>query len=150
MQRIVIVVSVTFLILCLGGGVFVYSVYVKATGPSLGAPDVAADGFLREFLVNRNDTRANGYVCRTGADLTEIRALRSDVIAREKQFNISVSVTWGPLAVRQSGGAADVTLTIKVDVPEANGATSESAQQWSLSLRQDSGWRVCGAHRAGT
>jgi hypothetical protein len=136
-------------VLCLGTAITGYVWYNRATSPSLGSPDVAVDGYLREFLVNRNDARANGYACSDQSGLTEVKALRDDIESREKKFAISIQVSWGPLAVASHGDSADVSVNLRIQVPEANGSPSESIKQWKFATKNDSGWRVCTAHQAG-
>jgi hypothetical protein len=136
-------------VLCLGTAITGYVWYDRATGPNLGAPDVAVDGYLRELLVYRNDARANGYACSDQSGLAEVKALRNSIESREKTFSVSMQVSWGPLIVASHGDSADVSVNLVVRSPEDNGSTSESIRPWKFQTKNESGWRVCAAHQAG-
>jgi len=144
-QRLGVVLAAASAVLCLSAAVIGFLAYDRATRPDRSAPDVVADNYLRGLLVNRSDANANLYACRDpGGALAPIEALRDELIQREREFDVTVTVTWGALAV--AGDRVDVELTIRTPVPD--GGTARSTQRWSLTtVEEDGGWRVCGASR---
>jgi hypothetical protein len=131
-------------LLCLGGvGVFI-SFYDEATKIERSAPDAVVDQFLRAYLVNRDDQEASLFTCKDGLDLTAISALRTELVAREKEFDVTVNVSWSTLTV--SGTEADrrtVTTDLVIAGSRGGEALSKSSEPWSFALADADGWRVC-------
>jgi hypothetical protein len=144
-QRLVVVVAAASAVLCLSAAVIGFLAYDRATRPDRSAPEVVADSYLRGLLVNRSDANADRYTCRDPGDgLDPIEALRDELIQREREFDVTVTVTWGALAV--VGDRVNVELAIRTPVPA--GGTARSTQRWSLTTVEEGGeWRVCGASR---
>jgi hypothetical protein len=135
-------------LLCLGGvGVFV-SLYDSATSIKRSDPDAVADSFLRAYLVERDDKQASLFTCKSGSDLAALSTLRTQLVNREKEFNVKVVVTWGSLAVT---GTGDTHRDVQADLMIAgttNGQTQSShTEPWKLGLIDDDGWRVCNASK---
>jgi hypothetical protein len=133
-------------LLCLGGaGVFV-TLYDNATKIKRSAPDAVVDSFLRSYLVDRDDKEASLYECKSGGSFAEIAGLRTEMVSRETNFDVKVSASWGPLPVSgvdQSHKAVSASLTIS---GTSNGNTvSRHTEQWTLTVVDEDGWRVCGA-----
>lgn len=147
-RLIVAVVIGVVLLLCLGGVGVIVSLYDNATSIKRTAPDAVVDSFLRAYLVDRSDQEASLYTCKSGGDLSNISGLRTELINREKEFDVKVVVTWGSLIVSGSGDArrsANADLTIagtKNGVPQ-----SRRTESWNFGLVQDDGWRVCSARK---
>ncbi|GAA3931913.1 hypothetical protein Aau02nite_17960 [Amorphoplanes auranticolor] len=131
-------------LLCLGGiGVFI-SFYDEATKIERAAPDAVVDQFLRAYLVNRDDQEAELFTCKNGLDLAAISTLRTDLVAREKEFDVNVSVSWSTLTVSGSEeGRRTVTTDLLITGSSGGTARSRSSEPWSFSLIDDDGWRVC-------
>jgi hypothetical protein len=128
-------------LLCLGGvGVFV-SLYDNATAIKRTAPDAVADSFLRAYLVDRDDQEASLYMCKAGGDFAQLTAYRADIVGRERQYSITIQVTWEGLKVATSGdkGTVDVNLTRSIVNSE------QISDLWRLAVVDQDGWRVCGA-----
>jgi hypothetical protein len=128
-------------LLCLGGvGIFA-SLYNSATAIKRTSPDAVADSFLRAYLVNRDDKEASLFECKTGADFAQLAAYRTDIVSRERQYTITIHVTWEGLKVATSGdkGTVDVDLTRSIVNSE------QISDSWQLSVVDQDGWRVCGA-----
>ncbi|GIJ28213.1 hypothetical protein Vqi01_33750 [Micromonospora qiuiae] len=146
LRTVLIVVAGTLAALCLGGGLVGYLLYDKATTPDRSAPDVAVDNYLRAFLVDRNDVRANLFVCEGKTDLDQLDLLRSELFARQEQFGTTMSVTWGMLQIDQTDREAevrvDLTFTAQVD-----GIRQTDRQSWKFITRLSDDWRVCSAAR---
>ncbi|MEV6693266.1 hypothetical protein AB0M35_17530 [Micromonospora sp. NPDC051196] len=145
-RTVLTVVAGVLAALCLGGGVVGYLVYDRATTPDRSAPDVVVDNYLRAFLVDRNDVRANLLTCDETPDLGEMRQLRADLITREEQFDTNLAVTWGPLQEAQAGKEAvvnvDLTFSALVD-----GNRQTDRQAWRFTTRLSEGWLVCSGTR---
>jgi hypothetical protein len=133
-------------LLCLGGvGVFI-SFYDEATKIERTEPDAVVDQFLRAYLVNRDDKEAALFTCKSGLDLAAISALRTQLTEREKEFSVSVNVSWSTLTVT---GTEDGRRTVSADLVIAGSsggeALSRRTETWSFPLVDDDGWRVCSA-----
>jgi hypothetical protein len=135
-------------LLCLGGvGVFV-SLYDSATAIKRSAPDAVVDSFLRADLVDRDDQEVALYTCKSGSDFAEISALRTELINREKNFNVKVVVSWSSLTVTGSGNDRRSVTTDLIIAGTKNGETqSRRSEPWEFGLVQDDGWRVCSARK---
>ncbi|GAA3770928.1 hypothetical protein [Micromonospora maritima] len=148
LRTVLMVVAGVLALLCAGGAVVGFVLYDRATAPDRSAPDVAVDNYVRALLVDRNDTRAQEFTCGGRTDLDGLRAVRDDLVAREKRFNTKISVSWGPLSSQQSGNEAvvEVELTISASV---DGITQSDRQGWRFETRREDGWGVCSAQRTG-
>jgi hypothetical protein len=135
-------------VLCLGGGGIAYVLYDRATAPDRSAPDVVVDNYLRAYLVDRNDTKAQLYVCGDSSQFAELRALRADLRAREQQFKTTFTISWGSLAVRADGASADVSVTLIISTA-VDGVIQSDRQPWHFVTQLGKDWRVCSAGRAG-
>ena len=135
-------------LLCLGGvGVFV-SLYDEATEIKRTAPDAVVDNFLRAYLVNRDDQEAALYMCKSDADLSAISDLRVEMVNREKNFSVNVSVSWSSLTVTDVDQAHKEVVTDLVIAGASNGNTlSRHTETWSFGVVDQDGWRVCSARK---
>ena len=135
-------------LLCLGGAAVAYVLYDNYTAPDQSAPDVVVDNYLRAFLVDRNDVRADIFTCED-ASLDPVRQLRAEAEGREKQFNVTVRITWGPLtrAKTQTGETVSTSLTI-AGFSAADGQPRSSRHElWTFELIDQDGWRICAARK---
>ncbi|GAA3736865.1 hypothetical protein GCM10022225_19520 [Plantactinospora mayteni] len=139
------VVGGALALFCLAGAAFAYVAYDRFTAPDRSAPDVVVDNYLRAFLVDENDVLAEQFECADPAGLAPLRTLRADLTAREKQFQITFVVKWGPLDVRTQGERADVSVELVISYLVDNLAQTEH-QRWRFGTEQDDGWRVCQAN----
>jgi hypothetical protein len=130
-------------LLCVGGVGVVVSVYDKATEIKRSAPDAVADQFLRAYLVDGDDTEVGLFTCRSGGNLTKLRAFRDDIQSRERRYSIGIRVSWTSLTVATSGGQSTVTTDI---VRTISDGSERTADKWQFVLVDQDGWRVCGAN----
>jgi hypothetical protein len=137
------------LLLCLGGVGVVVALYDGATKIDRSAPDTVADSFLIAYLVNRDDKQAALFTC-DQPDLTEVAALRAEIVDREKTRNVSVSVSWGALLRAPAGaGQEDVTTKLTISGSSDGRTLSSRDEEWRLRVVDDDGsWRVCEATKA--
>ncbi|MFJ5545289.1 hypothetical protein [Micromonospora chalcea] len=147
LRTVIGVVAGVLALLCAGGAVAGFVLYDRVTAPDRSAPDVVVDNYLRAFLVDRNDTRAEEFDCAGRADADALRALRDDLVAREQRFNTKISVSWGPLAVQQSGKSAVVEVELIISA-SVEGISQRDRQRWQFETRREEGWGVCSAQRA--
>ncbi|MGC5017522.1 hypothetical protein [Micromonospora sp. DT47] len=149
LRTVLTVVAGVLALLCMGGGVVGYVLYERAATPDRSAPDVVVDNYLREFLVNRNDTRASLLTCEGNADgLSALRSLRDDLIAREQRFQTTFTVSWGALQVKRQGGNAQVETDVIISA-SVDGISQSDRQRWRFRTQLGEDWRVCEAGRAG-
>jgi hypothetical protein len=129
-------------LLCLGGvGVFV-SLYDSATAIKRSAPDAVVDNFLGGYLVNRDDREASLYTCKSGADLSELKAFRDDIVRREKDFSVGITVSWTSFTVSTNGDRGTVTTDLTKGTADG---TERITKPWQFAVVDQDGWRVCGA-----
>ncbi|MEU8182869.1 hypothetical protein AB0B85_05895 [Micromonospora sp. NPDC049044] len=149
MRTVVTVVAGVLALLLLGGLIAGVVLYHRASAPDRSAPDVVVDNYLRAFLVDRNDARADLFTCEGGSDLQAVRDLRVETEQRESKFGVTVRVSWGPLTRTPSQGGESVGTTLTI-AGSANGVPrSGRREDWTFSVvEDDDGWRVCGGARA--
>jgi hypothetical protein len=133
--------------LCLGGVASGYVLYNRAAAPDRSAPDVVVDNYLRAFLVDRNDTRANLFTCDNASEVEPLRVLRDDLVAREERFVTTFTISWGSLQVQEQGDSAEVQVDLIISA-HVDGISQSDRQPWRFSTRLDDGWRVCAGSRA--
>ncbi|GIM83351.1 hypothetical protein [Salinispora arenicola] len=152
-QRVRTILTVTAAVLTalvLGGIVGGYVLYDRATTPDRSAPDVVVDNYLRAYLVDRNDIRADLYICEEQLDLTAMAALRAEILDRETKFDVDVRVSWGSLKRLTNQQGESVTTTLSISSSSNGVPRSGRYEDWTFNLVQDSaGWRVCGGQKAG-
>ena len=135
-------------LLCLGGVGVAVSLYDDATKIDRSEPDTVTDSFLIAYLVNRDDKAVELYTC-DSPDLTNLSALREQLVAREKEFNVKVSVSWGALT-REAVGQGQEEVTTQLTISgSANGQVSSSRNEdWRFGVVDSGGgWRVCNASK---
>ncbi|SCL39996.1 hypothetical protein GA0074692_5558 [Micromonospora pallida] len=149
MRTVLTVAGVMLTVLCLSGAVTAYILYDRASAPDRSAPDVAVVNYLRAFLIDRNDARADLFTCGKGSEgLAELRALRTDLESREKRFGTSFSTKWGGLAVQENGEQATVNVDLTISA-FVDGISQSDRQSWQFSTRVEGDWRVCSAAKVG-
>jgi hypothetical protein len=131
-------------LLLAGGVATAFVLYDRATTPDRSAPDVAVDNYLRAFLVDRNDARANQFTCSSKpAELNQLQALRDDLSARENRFATTFAISWGRLDVQTQEKQAKVRVDLIISA-RVDGISQSDRQPWQFELtRFDDGWRVC-------
>jgi hypothetical protein len=132
-------------LLCLGGVGITFVLYDDATKIDRGSPDVAVDNLLRAYLVDRDDQQSALYAC-DSAGVGGLVALRSEIVDREKEFDVTVSVTWSSLTVENIDPTHSSVETGLVIAGSAKGqALSRRTERWKFEVVDNNGWRVCGA-----
>ncbi|MEU2613288.1 hypothetical protein ABZ570_17145 [Micromonospora sp. NPDC007271] len=147
LRTVLTVVAGLLALLCAGGAVVGFVLYDRATAPDRSAPDVVVDNYLRAFLVDRNDTKAQEFTCQDRVYLGGLRSFRDELLAREKRFATTISVSWGALSAQQTGDRAVVTVDLIISA-FVDGISQSDRQAWQFETRHGDGWRVCGGQRA--
>lgn len=143
MRTMLTVVAGVLTLLCLGGLATGLVLYHRASAPDRSAPDVVVDNYLRAFLVDRNDARADLFTCEGGSQLEAMRSLRTDLLAREQELNVTILVSWGGLVIKGEGNTASVVTVIRRSAT-VDGIQQSLTDTWQFDVRKEDDWRVCG------
>jgi len=148
-RRLLLVALIVLGIGALAAPVYGFIWYDRATRPDLSQPDLVAASYLRALLIERDDPRADLFVC-DEPDLGPIRALREEIERRERDFGVTVRVSLGALTTTR---IANDRETVRTDITIAGVSSgtavrSERTETWRLDLVEDDGWRVCSATKA--
>ena len=108
------VVAGTLAVLCAAGASVAYVAYDRYTSPDQSAPDVTVNNYLQAYMADRNDVRAKALACDDTSKLTELAALRADLVEREQRFQTTFTVKWGKLDVREQGDTAEVFVDLVI------------------------------------
>jgi hypothetical protein len=130
-------------LLCVGGVGVIISLYDEATEIKRTTPDAAVVGYLRAYLVNRDQEETSLFTCSSGGNFTEVEALRADMVNIETTNSTSIEVAWENLQVTTSGAQGSVEL----DLTRYIGDREQVTDRWRFDLVDQDGWRVCGAAR---
>jgi len=134
-------------ILVLAGGVTAATwglfAYNEVTKVDRSDPEVVTDEFLRATLVRKDQAGADLYACEDQTGLSPIRSLRTDLDRRETAEGVTISVTWGAYSTDGNRITTDLTITARKGVA----VDSREKQKWTFTVKDDGGWRVCGAEK---
>ncbi|WP_431905369.1 hypothetical protein [Micromonospora carbonacea] len=148
-RTIITVVAGVLGLLLVGGGITAFVLYDRATRPDRSAPDVVVDNYLRAFLVDRNDIKADQFTCSARPpELEELRRLRDDLIVREDRFSTTISVSWGRLDLLKQGEKTTIQVDLIISA-YVDGVSQSDRQPWQFEVRETGDeWRVCGGTAA--
>lgn len=117
--------------------------YNEVTKIDRSNPKVVTDEYLRATLIRKDKVGADLYACEDQSGLASIKALRDELDQRERDFGVTIIVSWGAYA--GSGGGLTTEMTI---VAHKNGVEeSSNSERWRFTLIDENGWRVCGAEK---
>ncbi|HWH00737.1 MAG TPA: hypothetical protein VNV66_15800 [Pilimelia sp.] len=145
LRLVLLVVGGVLALLCLGGLGIGYALYDDATRIERDHPDVVVDNYLRALLVDRNDTTAQLYVCRSPS-LGQVQNLRRAIDDLESRHSIQIRVSWGSLESTETGATARVRTEIRRSISDGS-ETDRSV--WEFTVVAEDGWRVCAARGVG-
>jgi hypothetical protein len=137
-----LVVAGGLAVLCVGGLTVGYVVYDRATQPDRRTPAVVVDQYVEAMFNARDRSRADLFLCAGRKDMSEPRQLLNDLEGREKEFSTHFTVTTANVEDARRDGSAEVTVDLRLTTP-----VSRSTQRWTFRLTDESGWRICEAHR---
>ncbi|MGW1059582.1 hypothetical protein [Micromonospora rubida] len=149
LRTILTVVAGVASLLMLGGVATAFVLYERATTPDRSAPDVVVDNYLRAFLVDRNDVRAEQFTC-SGTVVEALKSLRDEIEQREAGYGVDVRVSWGALQRSERAGGESVQTTLTIS-SSANGQPRSSRREsWMFEVTEErEGWRVCNGRKTG-
>jgi hypothetical protein len=146
LRLVLAVVGGVLALLCLGGVGITFLLYDDATKINRSTPITAVDNYLIAYLVNRDDEQAKLFMCDGSTDLSQITNLRNEMVRREKEFGVTVAVSWGVLVRTPSGTDQDTVHTDLTISGSSEGQTRSRRQEsWEFRVINKDGWRVCGA-----
>ncbi|MEU5906297.1 hypothetical protein ABZ780_18225 [Micromonospora sp. NPDC047467] len=142
LRTVLTVVGGVLALLGMGAAITGFVWYNRAAAPDRSAPDVVVDNYLRAFLVDRNDARADLFTCEGGAQLEPLRSLRADLIAREQDLDVTILVSWGDLEIKRQGNAASVVTVLRRSAT-VDGIQQSLTDTWQFEVQKLEDWRVC-------
>ncbi|MDG4754699.1 hypothetical protein O7630_27505 [Micromonospora sp. WMMD718] len=149
-RTVLAVVAGVLAVLCTVGGVVGFVLYDRATAPDRSAPDVVVANYIRAYLIDRNDTKAQEFTCNDSDGIGGMRDLRTELEQREANFGVSIKVSWGPLLQADNGSGESVTTTLAISSSKDGQSVSSRREMWRFDLTDNKdGWRVCGASKVG-
>ncbi|MFJ6151847.1 hypothetical protein [Micromonospora profundi] len=148
LRTVLIVVGGVLALLGMGAVITGFVWYNRAATPDRSSPDVVVDNYLRAFLVDRNDIRADQFTCKDGEQLDPLRSLRTDLLAREDRFGVTFTLSWGQLAEEKKGDVVVVRVTLVISAL-VDGIKQSDRQPWQFETRLGEDWRVCSSSPTG-
>ncbi|MFF0722222.1 hypothetical protein [Verrucosispora sp. NA02020] len=142
LRKVLMVITGAVAALCLAGGITGFVLYDRATAPDRSTPAAVVDNYLRAFLVDENDIRADLFTCQGATNLEQVRDLRSDLSAREERFGITLLVSWEGLQVNRDGNNAEVRVDVTFSA-QVDGLRQTDRQSWKFTTQLRDDWRVC-------
>ncbi|MFI7021203.1 hypothetical protein [Micromonospora sp. NPDC049900] len=144
LRKVLMVITGAVAALCLTGGITGFVLYDRATTPDRSTPAAVVDNYLRAFLVDKNDVRADLFTCDGGTNLEQLGDLRSDLGAREERFGTALWVSWEELQVTKNGNNAEVRVDVTFSA-QVDGLRQTDRQSWMFATQLRDDWRVCSA-----
>lgn len=112
---------------------------------SSGSPTAAVEQYVQVALVQRDAAGARALACRA-PKVESIDGMRDDIVHREQQFGVRITVTISSMAVNRQD---DAGTAVQADLNVQAGSTSALSIAIQFTVVQESGWRVCSAARLG-
>ncbi len=119
---------------------FTFFAYRSYTEPDRSTPVLVVEQYVNATF-DGDEPRARRFECGR-PELTDLEAMAADISRSESQFEIDITVRAGEYKETINGDTATVTTRLEV-----SSAVSSSFRTWEFTLRDQSGWRVCGAKR---
>jgi hypothetical protein len=121
-------------------GLFAYNQITKIDRSD---PQVVTYKYLLAALVDKDQPGVDLYACTDQSGLAPIRALRAELDQRERDFGVTVIVSWGAF----SGSGESQTTVLEISGQQNGNVTSTREETWRFTLENDGGWRVCKAEK---
>jgi hypothetical protein len=123
-------------------GVGALRTYHEVTKIDRGVPTVVVREYVDAVLVRRDANRASLFSCRDSHDLAPLWALSDQLIKEERDSGVTTQVV--PSRLSESEGGRQVTADIKLN--QGSGVhVDRRTQTWQFTVKDEDGWRVCGA-----
>ena len=136
----IVMLSVSALI-CLGGLVVGFVWYRSASEPDRGTPTVTLEQYLDAEFNTRDEMIVKRFECNSPS-LSTLDQLLDDLIRRENQYGVSITVHSANLDVVQNHGSSVIKADLKIST-----SNEREIQRWQFNLIDQAGWRVCAASR---
>ncbi|MEV0843672.1 hypothetical protein AB0I55_29520 [Actinocatenispora sera] len=109
------------------------------------SPTQAVDGLLDAALNEHDAPATDKYLC----DQVSVRDKIHDVVRQIKTFEKSnpgtfLTYEWSVRKVWQRRDRALVTAQVHARTTASGSSTNNPEQKWKFSMRNESGWKVCG------
>ncbi|GIL29568.1 hypothetical protein [Actinocatenispora comari] len=109
------------------------------------SPTEAVDEFLDATLNKRSMDFASTYLCSNPPVKQKTRQLIGDIHAFEKSNpGTFLTYEWSIRKVWQRRDRALVTAQVRARTTASGSSTNNPEQKWKFSMRNESGWKVCG------
>ncbi len=145
-RLVLVLVAGVVALLCLGGAGVVFVLYDQETRIDRGSPEVAANDYLTALLVQRDRQRAALSAC-NGAQLAGTESLLAEITRREDALDTGFSVNVENLVV---AARTDTSAQVAADIrrsAQIDGVRQSVVDRVRLDVRDQDGWRVCGASK---
>ncbi|WTY52667.1 hypothetical protein OG617_11965 [Micromonospora sp. NBC_01412] len=120
-----------------------FVLYERATTPDRSAPDVVVVSYLQALLVGRDQNRATLFTC--GDRMPAIEAFRDQILAKEKELDVSISVNIENVSVARGGSSNAIVDAVIRRTAQVDGVQQSLTDNWRFELFEQEGWRVCTA-----
>lgn len=120
-----------------------FHLFGGAKKPNRSTPAAVVDTYLKEFLVNRDDSVASGLVCPGAPDPVDFRKMR-DGVGVTGQSGPPVSFTWTTDAVTPVGPDA---ASLDMEVVLTAGTVGRAIQRWTFVTHLRGEWCVASVTR---
>jgi hypothetical protein len=142
-KRILLIGAIAVVVGGVGLGTTLLYTYHKQTELDRSDPEVVLIRYLDATFERKDPAMAGLYTCSSPSGLAAINDLRADLERREKTFGVTIVVTSGRMTKDNTSIGTDLRITAN-----KNGAVeSESSEPWRFTMKDEDGWRVCGAAR---
>ncbi|MFF3864284.1 hypothetical protein [Micromonospora sp. NPDC001898] len=120
-----------------------FVLYERATTPDRSAPDVVVVSYLQALLVKRDQNRAMFFTC--GDQMPAIEAFQNQILVKEKELGVSISVNIENLVVSESGPSDAIVDAVIRRSAQVDGVQQSLTDNWRFELSEHEGWRICAA-----
>jgi hypothetical protein len=108
-------------------------------------PTGAAEGFLDAMLNEHDVELAENYACDNKALHLQLAKTVSDIKKFESRPDSHISYLWdGFKTVSRSATRARLTSRVSTTTTVNNSIINNPPRTWKFSMRNESGWKVCG------
>ncbi|MBT8225107.1 MAG: hypothetical protein HKP61_20335 [Dactylosporangium sp.] len=124
------------------GAVGIGTFYVLQEQADSRDPKTVVRFYVEAALNNRDSEAAGRYVCRS-PELEEIESMMSWLTSWEQERNIRFQFVVSEFSetIRGDESVVDAKIQRRTSISES------TPERWRFSLVNESGWRVCGAHK---
>ena len=115
--------------------------YHEATKIDRSNPEVVLIRYLDATFERKDPAMASLYTCSKPEGLAPLNAMQADLVKREKDFAVTISVTNGVMAQDQNA----ITTTLTMEAFKDGARNARWTESWRFRMMDEEGWRVCEA-----